>query len=325
MRYSDLLEGGWASTLTQNTIITPVIIKEAVGLLKQFEIKYNSYVKNIDPQYTLQIGHPVGSGTYYKRDLINNPEKEYGDVDVAAYVNPNKTLTVAQITAKYREYIIDFCKQNKEYITENGTNVIFKTSAGYVQIDLIYTFHEYKNWAKVLAPEHNVKGAISTSLTSAMAEVLNLSFGTMGIQTKLRNNEPVSFRQSKDVVLKSITKDPHNWAKDVYSFYYELKKGTAPKTFPKNLIAHGGYKDEQRIGDIILSIKALAEALDQTNIIKGSTLLSNIANSFVKKMDDQIGSSKFKKAQTEQAKAKAEKTKAMFAKYRDTIPKLLMQ
>lgn len=325
MRYSELLEGGWASTLTQNTIITPAVIAEAVKHLKEFEQGYNNWVKSNDSILHLQIGNPVGSGTYYLRDLKSNPSKEYGDVDVTAYIDPIDGLTSAQTITKYRESVIEFCKLSKKYQTENGTNVIFETSAGYIQIDMIYTFHEFKHWSKALAPEHNVKGAISTSLYSAMAEALNLSFGIMGVQVKLRDNKPVSFRQSKDTILALVTKDPHNWAKDIYKFYYKINYAKPVEEFPEELEAHSGFKDEQRISDIILAIKALVKALNDAGIFDGNKLINDIADIFVKKMDALINSSKFDKAATSAARAKAEKTKAMFAGYRDKLPALLTQ
>jgi hypothetical protein len=323
MRYSDLLEGGWASILTQNTKITPVIIAESVEHLKEFEQGYNTWVRTYDPRLQMEIGNPVGSGTYYLRDLKSDPDKEYGDVDVTAYINPIKDSTPNNTVEQFKDAVINFCKINKKYQTDNGTNVIFETSAGHVQIDLIYTFHEFKIWAKALAPEHGVKGAISTSLYSAMAEALNISFGTMGVQVKMRDNKPVSFRQSKDTVQALVTKDPHNWAKDIYKFYYKIKYGKSVDKFPKDLETHSGFKDEQRISDIISALKALVKALNNDKIFNGSELMNNIAQSFVKKMDAQISSSKFDKAATPAAKAKAEKAKATFTGYRDKIPQLL--
>ena len=325
MKYSDLLEGGWASVLTQNTIITPAIIAESVEHLKEFEQGYNNWVKSLDPRLQMEIGNPVGSGTYYLRDLKSDPDKEYGDVDVTAYINPIKDSTPNNTITLFREAVIEYCKSNEKYQTANGTNVIFETSAGYVQIDLIYTFHEFKIWSKALAPEHGVKGAISTSLYSAMAEALNISFGTMGVQVKMRDNQPVNFRQSKDTIQALVTKDPHNWAKDIFKFYYKIKYTRPVEQMPKDLEMHSGFKDEQRISDIILAVKALVKALHDAKIFDGNTLLNNIAQSFVKKMDAQISSSKFDKAATPAAKAKADKAKATFAGYRDKIPQLILQ
>lgn len=325
VRYIEIFEGGWASTLTQNTIITPAVVVEVVKHLNEFEHLYNNWVKSYDPTLQIEIGNPVGSGTYYLNDLKNNPEKEYGDVDVTTYINPIKDSTPNNTIEQFRQAIQTFCKTTKKYQTENGTNVIFETSAGYVQIDLIYTFHEFKIWGKALAPEHNVKGAISTSLYSAMAEALNLSFGTMGIQVKMRDNKPVSFRQSKDTIQALVTKDPHNWAKDIFKFYYKIKYGKPVEQLPKDLEMHSGFKDVQRNSDIILSIKSLVNALNDTKIFNGAELMRNIINVFVKKMDALINSSKFEKAATPAAKSKAAKTKAMFAGYRDKIPALLTQ
>ena len=325
-------EGGWASAATQNTKITPAVIGEAVGILKEFETEFNQWQANQELDVEIKIGNPVGSGTYYKRDLAQDPEREYGDVDVMCYIHSREGVVAARRTAEYAEAVEEFTRGHSNYSTDNGTNVIMDTSAGPVQIDLIYAYHEHANWARMLAPEYRVKGVINTVLVSSVAEVLNLSIGAQGVQVKTRGGQPVNFRQSKDTKLSTVSVNAENWGADIYSYYYELEHGSLPK-IPANLAKHGGLKDEQRISDIVLTIKAVVASMEQEKLL-GTGALSHIANKqdmiqqiariFGAKLEKVINSSKFDKAITPMAKKNANKTKLMLSKYRNAITKLLL-
>ena len=326
-------EGGWASVETQNTKITPAVIEEAVDILSKFETEFNQWQAEQGLDVEIKMGKPAGSGTYYKRDLEKDPTREYGDIDVMCYIHSRPGVGSARRTSEYAEAVKEFVKTHDNYDTENGTNVIADTSAGPVQVDLIYTYHEHANWARMLAPEYRVKGVVNTSLVSSLAEVLNLSIGVHGVQVKTRNGQPVSFRQSKDTKLSTVSIDPENWGGDIYAYYYQLATGTRPKQ-PANLAQHGGLKDEQRISDIILTIKALAKDLEQAKLL-GKGALSHLANKqdlldqvsavYKAKLDKVINSSKFDKAATPAAVEKANKTKIMLAKYSDEVARLLQQ
>jgi hypothetical protein len=330
--HSLLDEGGWASTATQNTKITPAVIEEAVGILKEFETEFNQWQAEKGLDVEIKMGRPVGSGTYYKRDLVQDPEREYGDVDVMCYIHSREGIGAARRTSEYAAAVEEFTQGHSKYSTSNGTNVIMDTSAGPVQVDLIYTYHEHANWARMLAPEYRVKGVINTSLVSSLAEVLNLSIGVQGVQVKTRAGRPVNFRQSKDTELATVSLDPENWGADIYAYYYELAHGAKPK-IPGNLAKHGGLKDEQRISDIVLTIKALVTDLEQAKLL-GTGALDHVANKqdmmqqiarvLDSKLEKVINSSKFDKAATPAALEKANKTKLMLAKYRNEITKLLL-
>ena len=326
-------EGGWASTATQNTVITPRTVVEIMEALKTFESSFNTWQAKQELDVEIKIGGPKGSGTYYRRDLEQDPEREYGDVDVECFIHSREGVSSAQRITEYRTAITEYCLQSPDYSTENGTNIIMKTSSGAVQVDMLYTFHEHANWSRALSPEYRVKGVISTSLTSSLAEVLNLSFSSQGIQVKIRNNQPVSFRQSKDVELRTVSTTPETWAQDIYSLYYYLANGEKPSEFPGGLKAHGGLKDEQRLSDIVLSIKSLANAMEESGLLGHGSLISihdkkdmirKVASVYSKKLETAENSSKFDKAQTPAAVEKAKKTKLMLAKYRNEITKLLL-
>lgn len=328
-----ITEGGWASTETQNTTITPRTVAEIVHILDGFEASYNAWQAANELDAEIKIGKPKGSGTYYRRDLEQDPDREYGDVDVECFVHSRKGSGSAQRVTEYRRAIKDYCAQSPDFSTDNGTNVIMRTTAGPVQVDLIYTFHEHADWSRVLSPEYRVKGVISTSLTSSIAEALNLSFSSQGIQVKIRNNQPVSFRQSKDTELRTVSINPDNWAQDIYSLYYYLSHGEKPAEMPRDLQAHGGLKDEQRLSDIVLSIKALASGLEEANLLAHGSLIDiadkkdlirRVAQIYSAKLEAAENSSKFDKASTPAAVEKAKKTKLMLAKYRNEVTKLLL-
>jgi hypothetical protein len=330
---STVMEGGWASVETQNTVITPRTVAEIIHILAGFEASYNAWQAANELDAEIKIGKPKGSGTYYRRDLEQDPEREYGDVDVECFIHSREGVKSAQRITEYRRAINDYCAQSPDFSTDNGTNVIMRTTAGPVQVDLIYTYHEHADWSRVLSPEYRVKGVISTSLTSSVAEALNLSFSSQGIQVKIRNNQPVSFRQSKDTELRTVSINPDNWAQDIYALYYYLSHGEKPAEMPRDLQAHGGLKDEQRLSDIVLSIKALATGLEQANLLGHGALIDiadkkdlirRVAQIYSDKLAAAENSSKFDKASTPAAVEKAKKTKLMLAKYRNEVTKLLL-
>jgi hypothetical protein len=329
---STVTEGGWASAATQNTVITPHVIEEAINVLDHFEREFNAWQAENELDVEMRMGKPVGSGTYYKRDLTADPTREYGDVDVVCYIHSREGVGAARRTSEYADAVKSFADRHTEYNTSNGTNVIMDTSAGPIQVDLIYTYNEHADWARALAPEYQVKGVISTSLMSSVAEVLNMSFGIQGVQVKTRGGRPVSFRQSKDTQLSTVSIDPHNWGGDMYSYYYQLAHGTKPAV-PANLSQHGGLKDEQRLSDIVKTIHALAKDFETAELFGAGALdyiadsqdfMQKISRVYAEKLDKVINSSKFDKAATPAAVEKANKTRVMLARYRNEIAKLLV-
>jgi hypothetical protein len=326
-------EGGWANVATQNTVITPAIIGEAVAGLNEFANEYNAWQAQNELGLEIKIGNPKGSGTYYKRDLKQDPEREYGDIDIECFIHSREGVSSAQLITQYKNAITEFTRHNRDFASDNGTNIIMITSAGPAQVDLIYTFNEHANWSRALSPEYRVKGVISTSLTSALAEVLNFSFSSQGVQVKTRAGRPVSFRQSKDTKLQTVTTNPESWARDMFQYYYTLANGQPYEDRLLDLDQHPGLKDEQRLADIVHSIRSLATELERNNLLgqgaldyipNAHALLTRVAKVYADKLEAVINSSKFDKAATPAAEEKAKKTKLMLAKYRNEITKLLL-
>jgi hypothetical protein len=201
----------------------------------------------------------------------------------------------------YSAAIKEFCDSNPNYSTSNGTNVIIKVGDEYVQIDFVTAYYENEQWSRALGPEYNVKGVLSASLYSSLAEALNLSFGGRGVQVKLQNGVPVSFRQTKDTELKTVTNNPDTWAVDIATFL-------GASTISARLAKYPGMGDEIKTSNTINSIVGIAESLGQPELIE------QVKAIYISKINKAINSSKFDKAVTPEAKKKAEDTKALLTR-----------
>lgn len=294
-----IIEGGWASTLTQGTKITPQLVNVVIGQLPRVEQQLNQYLST-KGLAAVKIGRPVGSTTYYQRDLTQNPTREYGDIDVNMFIPKLPDITDNANESLYTTSIKEFADANPNYSTNNGTNVILKIGNDYVQVDFVISYYDAEEWSRALGPEYNVKGVLSASLTSSLAEALNLSISGRGVQVKLRNGEPVSFRQSRDVELKTITKNPKTWAADIARFFGATDLSPRLEKYP-------GMGDEVRTQDLVNSIIGIAETLGMPELVE------QVKAIYRDKIVKAINSSKFDKAETPAAKKKAEDTKALLA------------
>lgn len=328
MKVTEIItEGGYASTLTQGTKITPKVVAVAVQAVAQFIQRFNEFLagKQLPP---VKGGNPVGSTYYYKTDLANNPDKEYGDIDVHFFIPRLPNSSDANNAATYSAAVKEFASTAPDIQTESGKNVIFKIGNNYIQVDLVMAYYENKEWLGALTPEHNIKGVIGSTIYSSLAELLNLSISTYGVQAKLRNGTPVSFRQSKDVNLVNVSKNPKGWAVDILKFFADLAGNNAPD-LSADLQQHPGVDPENiRIADIASAVKGIGHSLELNNLF-GQGALANVANYddfvnkilaiYTNKITAAINSSKFDKAVAPEAAAKAESDKKKLQQGLETV------
>lgn len=310
-----IAEGGWANPATQNTHITPALVDHAFKILKVFVDKFNEYLKAKNVP-TVELGYPCGSTTYYKRDLVQNPEREYGDIDVNLFIPRIEGMTNNANADFYRKQIKEFCEQTQDFQTENGTNVIIKIGNDYVQVDFITAYFHNKEWTKALAPEYNVKGVLCNSLYSSLGEALSLSIGGgHGVQAKTQNGKLVPFKTVKDVELTTITNNPKTWALDIAKYFGCKKISPRLKEYP-------GMINEVRCSDMVNSIRGIAETLELNGKADANELISRIKDIYLGKIQKAIDSSKYEKAETPAAIEKAEKTKELLATKSANIARL---
>ena len=303
--------GGWTnySDETSKTKLTPAVVSEALDVLALFESRYNDWVHDHDLDTSLHIEGPAGSTTYYLRDLRDNPEREYGDIDIDVSIVPDYDKTNAQRFAEYRRNIVAFIETTK-WRTDNGVNIIIETSHGAVQVDLMFVYFQNSEWTEILHPEYNIKGVVSASIMSSFAKVFDLSFGAHGIQVKLLNGKPIPFnKRPPDSKLVTISVDPYMWGQDVVEFFHVLDRGSS---LPLDIIDHPGFQFEQRCNDLIDTIIDVVNAFERYGLcgVKSADRhLIKIGQELAKKIDDAINSSKFDKASTPEQIEKAERTK----------------
>lgn len=301
-------EGGWASTETQGTKITPSLVANVMTLLqREFMPALNKFLAaNNLPECAITA--PAGSATYYQRDLKQDPTREYGDVDVQMSIPRIDGTTNSANAAVFQKAVKEFCDSVAGYSTSNGTNVIMRVGQDVVQVDLIMSYYENQNWLKTLAPEWRVKGVLCNSLYSSLGEALDLSFGgAHGVQVKMQGNRRVPFRTIKDVELQTITNRPDTWAVDIARYL-------GCKTLSPILKDYPGTLDEVRTRDIVMSFKGIAESLEINGLADSQELLDQVREIYLNKIDKAINSTKFDKASTPEAVAKATATKETLAK-----------
>jgi hypothetical protein len=131
-----------------------------------------------------------------------------------------------------------------------------------------------------------------------------------------------------------VSTTPETWAKDIFNFYYKLQTGFPFKGNLINLSKYSGLKDEQRLSDIVNTVRALAVDLESANLLgrnalaaipNSADLIRKVAQVYAAKLDAVINSSKFNKAESPAAIGKATNTKLMLAKYRNEITKMLLK
>lgn len=315
-----LCEGGWASTSTQNTKLTPDLVAHAVEVIKHFVEQFNSFLETDDIPPT-EFGGPCGSTTYYQRDLKQNPDREYGDIDVNFHIPQISGMSNAANVTFFKKKVIEFCRNHHEYQTTNGTNVIITIGSDHIQIDLVMSFLQNKEWQKALAPEYNVKGVLCNSLYSALAEALHLSISGHGIQAKSVDGQQVSFRTLGNFDLKSIGNNPKTWAIDIAKHF-------GCKRMSPRLKAFGGMIGEPRTADMVNSIRGIAETLESNGKLpsqhaSAKHLVDTIRTIYLNKINKVIESSKFDKAATPKAIEKAKETKETLKTKSKAIASLL--
>lgn len=301
--------GGWASTKTQGTIITPRVVLEVVKQLPDFEKQLNHYLllQGLDP---VKIGDPVGSGTYYQKDLEYDPSREYGDIDIQFIIKRNESLSANQNIQQYMTAVKDFTDCSPNYETETGKNIIFNIEKDrFVQVDLVAIFQGKLDWSKTQAPEHGTKGVLSSSLYSALAKALEISISDKGIQARARQGKLVPFRMKKNTQLIDISDNKNSWGMDIADFFGAVAVSRRLQKYP-------GMKQEVKIKDLVNTIKGIAETLENNNALPGryitaNDLLDTVSDIYLEKINSVINSSKFRKAETPEAKRKAEDTKQM--------------
>lgn len=305
--------------------MTPKVAKAALSVLPHFERDFNDFLEKKGLPH-ISFGKPVGSSAYVDRDLQKNPDKEYGDIDVIFNIPRLDGMPESKINSTYSNAVKEFvASANHPYLYKDdkngGGNIIVKAGADWVQVDLVKSFTDLTDWTQHrMTPEHGVKGALMGYMYSALAEVLKLSIGSVGVQAKEKDGELVPFKVLKVDKVHTITTDIGKFALDIAQKLAERDKVESFKVSPL-LKSHPGMKREHiQIKDLAQSIKGIGQTFKLNDMFgKGSLkdissyedFISKIRDVYLKKTEEAASASKFNKAETEDAIRRANETKQL--------------
>jgi hypothetical protein len=332
--------GGWADTITQDVSLTPAIAKKAIANMPKFAKDLNAYLKAHD-MAPIRMGKTIGSTAHIEKDIKNDPEKVYGDIDTILSMPRIPGMSEAKNTSLYRKMIVSFIQDVKPpYIynraDENGTNIIVSVGDDqWAQVDLVGAFFDTEDWTTHrMTPEHGLKGAFIGFLYAALGELLNISFGNNGTQVKHVGDELVSFRKIKVDKVHTITTDIGTFALDTFNYLYGRTHaaGSAPKIAPLLKANPGIKREEIKFADLANAVKGMAKSFELNNMYGTGDLkhvkdyddfIAQLKKLYRERANNATMATKFDKAATPEAKQRAQETKDLLKNKPEELLKLL--
>lgn len=323
-----ICEGGWDSTVTQSTVIGPKIVKSALKLAEAFAQDFSKwlYTKGLPP---VQMGNPTGSSAYHN---VDPEDKVYGDIDLQMIAEPVEG-TASQFASYYNKLVDEFIAQARpQYIhyenkPANGHIIVSLGNNAYVQIDLIWTTPKLSNWARWrMTPERNVKGLIYGNMYSSLGEIMGLAIQHSGVQMKIKNEQPISYQRGrKEDRIETLSTNIERFAYDLLvELFKRIHPGSRDLRVSPLLKAHPGLNTKEvKISDLAQAIKGLAESFEMNDmygkhVLSGFTDAQDFINKFLQhyigKAEEAANATKFDKAETPEAQARAQDTKNKIAK-----------
>lgn len=318
-------EGGWDSTATQSTDITPSVIKSALEKAKIFIEDFNSFLQTKEVP-TIQMGAPLGSSAYYEQDMEEfGEDKLYGDVDLQIIVPEMEELegkTPSQVAGFWTKLMDEFISTRKPpYVHEDsktGHPILEIGPDSWVQVDMIPHEEPISKWGRYrTTPERGVKGLIIGNVFSSLGEILNMSIQSSGVQFKLVGGARKPYpRTRKFDKLVTLTTDIENFVTDIFKNEFRQIVGTGTAKVDPRLKENPGLNiKDVKVETLMNAVKGLAYSFEMNDMYgKGDLIDFNSPQSFLDKFWKtyeakalkNINSSKRDKAETPEAKAKAE-------------------
>ena len=316
-----LREGGWDTKLTQNTVLHPRIVAVALQVVDKFVQDFNQYLQSKNVEGQIRRGRPTGSSAYYKQDMVNDPGKIYGDIDLqmvapdvpgasyGQFVNVWNNLTDEYVKAGHAPYV--------DTSESKPGHPIFKVGANdYVQIDFMWHPDHLAKWgASRVTPEHGVKGLLTGNMYSVLGELLDMSIQHAGVQLKVIDDVHVPFSKQKGTTIRTVTTDPETFILDI--FMYEAKQLgiNNPKISPLLKSNAGNDINNVKISRLVNGVKGFAESCQANGMFGQGDLASyrsaeDFINKFWQRYEEKamidVNATKRNKAETPQAIARAE-------------------
>lgn len=331
--YEFLVQGGWDSTATQGTVLTPRVVKSALAVVQQFVQEFNKFLQ-IKDQGMVAMGLPTGSTAYYEKDYINDPDKVYGDIDLQMIAPPVGDLTYGQFTTHWNQLADEFVKtQGPGYVhavdSKPGHPIFAIGPDAFVQVDFMWHEEKMRNWgAARVTPEHGVKGLLTGNMYSVFGELLDMSVQHAGVQLKIVDGQRVPFSKQKNTQVVTVTTSADTFILDTFVYLAQQQgiqdASISPllKQFPGNDIA------DVKISKLVQGMKGFA-ASAQANSMFGRSDLSKFTssedflNKFYQRYEQKamidVAGQKRDKAQTPDAIARADQDRKKILQGLNTV------
>jgi hypothetical protein len=325
--FTDFLQinemGGWATTKTQGTKITPAVLQEAIGVLENIFDDFNQWAQAHGFDSLTLVG-PGGSGVYFKKDLEENPEKAYGDVDILVMYPLNEPQgrqaeidTLKKYNGLFLQWLAkttrpDLDKEETSAISDGTLKVVINLKDGPVQVDIISTFNYSSDWAKArYTPIRGIKGFVVGFLYQAFGNALDVSVTDRGVVAKIKGGELVNPLLRKGVEERIVTRDFNRFISQLAEFTDEFTRGEKRAVqLDQYLQQHPGIDvTDLSLEQICNGILGFARTLEQNGTFElpkskyknSQEFLQEVVNIYKIKIDKHTSSSKYNKAETDLA------------------------
>jgi len=344
--------GGWNTTITQDTNLTPRVVQQAIGEFLHFMDKFSDWLEDAGHKRIRMIG-PMGS-TYYcfKDDLKNNPSKIYGDVDYLVcfpYIGKWENIEYRDYENKcikfHKDKLQEFYKNKPQNLVGNSIireevldvqdkYVVVQTAEGPVQIDLLVALPDYSEWMEHrYVPPKNLKGVVLGSLFSALNHTYSIMIGDRGVVIRIQDGKLVQ-RKRKNVDIRTITLDYSELWVDMFFYFagYILKDGVQLENYYLEKYRGINTKNNNNIlEDACFGMVGFFQALESVGALGNDIFPEKTANECLKRISDeymdvtwkQMNHPKFEKAKTYKAKSSAEKFKEDVKIGRNIVSRIL--
>ena len=301
-----LSEGGLKLSPEDRAPVTPQIADEAIKIYSDLIDNWNSFLQSRDLQPVEKVG-PVGSTSYVDKDILQQRDVEYGDIDYLVSFpvvdTTEKNFRESERDSKkiYEKEFVNFLTQS----TPSGVDVqktlkpgsspmmvIVKLSDGtLVQVDTVITHPDYNSWMRGrYTPERGIKGYTIGNLYKALGDFLVMTIGTDGVLVRVKMGErvPSRFSRSKGVETIRITTDIKNFLRDIaqYLIQGEVREHELLSENP------GIDASNVKILGLAKGIKGLALTLEDHGVYNASEMLSKIKDLYSANMRNNVESKK---------------------------------
>ena len=319
--------GGWETKITQDTVITPAVVGSALNAVDAFIKGFNSWLGSNGYQ-NVGIGYPLGSTAYH---AVDPEDSSYGDIDLQMIApDLGAAATPSQFSAHWNALLDSYIREVSpkgiydQGKASNGHVVLDLGNGTYVQVDLLWTKPALSQWMRYrMTPARGIKGATYGNLFSTLGEIMHLSIQSAGVQMKIKDGIPVPFARSRKYSsLETLTADIENFGMDLLKALHVRMhpNGNVSNPIIDPLLRDNPGVDPNNItaDRMVNLIKGLGKSFE-ANEMFGQFNLSGISgydqfiaafkSHYTDKIQDAVSATKFDKAESPEAVARAADTK----------------